>query len=80
MGQHSFRKFVKDIDKVKLGSGATLEIRDTEPAARMDITAVTWLNDGAKGIQPTLTTPRTDRDISAISKPTSEGIGWYKWG
>ena len=48
------------------------------PMAMLGIAEGTGVHAGSKGIHPILSTPRTDRDISAVRRPTVEELGWDK--
>ena len=62
---------------VTAGSGSTSEVRVTGMAFIMNIAVGTGVNAGTNGIHPTLPTPRTDRDRSAVSRPTKMELGLY---
>ena len=47
------------------------EVRVMGLAATTDIASGTGAHTGAKGIHPTQTTPSTDRDSSAVIRPTA---------
>ena len=59
-------------------SGATEEARFAGPTAMSDIAAGTGVHAGAKGINPTPSNPRTDRDKSEVRRPTAKELGWYE--
>ena len=65
-------------DTATAGSGAKSETMVAVPTAIMDIREGTGIHVGTKGINPNPTTPRTDTEISAVSRLTLLGVGWYE--
>ena len=63
---------------VMAGSGVTAEVRVTGPAETMKIAEGTGVHAGVKGIHPMPSTPRTDRDRSAVIRPTATEVGQDK--
>ena len=78
MDGHSSSTDAEDTATVVARSEAMVEVRVMGPAYTIAIASVTGVYVGAKGIPPNPPTPRTDRDISAVRRTTTEEVGRYK--